>query len=214
MSKQIGAFSIGADYSRVRIKNDIASKPQAIIDLERDNKLPLGAVVERDSHGHLRSVTVPSLNNAESEVDTAHWHATSNRDINYVNVAFRLAGSHILNREWRIAGTNQDQAFPKSRISATLTASRGNLSMNWAVKAVSGFNNSERSAKYDSWVGHDLTFEMHDVFGYKNAKLRAGILNVTDEDPSTDPTNPFYEGITGWHLVWGRGISVTCGVDF
>ena len=207
LSGQFSNISFSADWTRTRSTNQPVASPQYILDQESKNNLPDHSEVNRVG-GTITNIVVPYVNNAETDTDAFHWHVKTERNLNDKTVLFSLAGAHFLDREYRVNDIAQNLSYPNNRYRATLGATKGNFSANWSIKVVSGFDNLEGTARYEPWKGHDVTFQWRQALNNEQLTIDAGILNVTDKDPSTDPTSAAASGITGWHPWYGREIYI------
>ena len=103
----------------------------------------------------------------------------------WADVVFAAYWSHITENEFRVTGEVQPGDYPRNRVHALLRASRGSVTANWSVIAVSGYSNVLETARYKAWMGHNVTIQWRDALGVKGMDLAGGILNIGNRGPST-----------------------------
>ena len=181
----LGPFSLGVDWFQIGLSEVPTSlSAQSIIDLEAAGRLPSGVTVTRD--GDFIDLIEGSLGNS-GESDVAGLNVQSNMDwkTDWADMVFAAYWSHITENEFRVAGEVQPGDYPRNRVHALLRASRGGVTANWSVIAVSGYSNVLKTARYKAWMGHNVTIQWRDALGVKGMDLAGGILNIGNRGPST-----------------------------
>ena len=181
----LGPFSLGVDWFQIGLSEVPTSlSAQSIIDLEAAGRLPAGVTVTRD--GDFIDLIEGSLGNS-GESDVTGLNVQSNMDwkTDWADVVFAAYWSHITENEFRVAGEVQPGDYPRNRVHALLRASRGSVTANWSVIAVSGYSNVLETARYKAWMGHNVTIQWRDALGVKGMDLAGGILNIGNRGPST-----------------------------
>ena len=181
----LGPFSLGVDWFQIGL-SEVPTRlsAQSIIDLEAEGRLPSGVTVTRD--GDFIDLIEGSLGNS-GESDVAGFNVQSNMDwkTDWADVVFAAYWSHITEDEFRVAGEVEPGDYPRNRVHALLRASRGSVTANWSVIAVSGYSNILGTARYKAWMGHNVTIQWRDALGVKGMDLAGGILNIGNRGPST-----------------------------
>ena len=182
---RLGPFSLSADWFRIGL-SDVPTRlsAQSIIDPEAEGRLPSGATVTRNGD-FVDLIESPLVNSGESDV--AGFNVQGNMDwkTDWADVVFTAYWSHITENEFRVAGEVQPGDYPRNRVHALLRASRGSVTANWSVIAVSGYSNVLGTARYKAWMGHNVTIQWRDALGVKGMDLAGGILNIGNRGPST-----------------------------
>ena len=128
-------------------------------------------------------------------------------------VGMRGAWRRVNTAERRIAGEEARYAIPSNVVRVGFLARRGNLSAVWTASYRSGFENTTRTGTFKSWTGHDLVVGWAEPMGLEDARLTAGVFNLTDTDLSVDTSNPnSVDGPT--EAGWGRTFFITFNVRF
>ena len=179
-----GPFTLSADWFKIGL-SDLPARlsAQSIIDLEAEGRLPSGVTVTRDGD-FIDMIDSPLLNSGASDV--AGFNVQGNMDwkTDWANVVFAAYWSHITENEFRVAGEIQPGDFPRNRVHALIRASRGNVTANWSVIAVTGYSNVLETARYKAWMGHNLTIQWRNALGVKGMDVAGGILNIGNRGPS------------------------------
>ena len=114
----------------------------------------------------------------------------------------------VTSTERRIAGEEDRVAIPENVLRVGFLARRGNLSAVWTLNYRSGYENRQRSGSFDSWTGHDLVLDWAAPLGFEDARLTAGVFNLTDESLSVNTANASsVDGPT--EAGWGRTFFLT-----
>ena len=128
-------------------------------------------------------------------------------------VGMRGAWRRVNTAERRIAGEEARYAIPSNVVRVGFLARRGGLSAVWTTSYRSGFENTTRTGTFKSWTGHDLVVDWAEPMGLEDARLTAGVFNLTDTDLSVDTSNPnSVDGPT--EAGWGRTFFLTFNVRF
>ena len=180
-----GPFTLSADWFRIGL-SDVPTRlsAQSIINLEAEGRLPSGVTVRRDGD-FIELIESPLVNGGESDV--AGFNVQGNMDwkTDWAHVVFAAYWSHLTENESRVAGEVQPGDFPRNRVHALIRASRGNVTANWSVIAVTGYSNVLETARLKSWMGHNLTIQWRNALGVKGMDVAGGILNIGNRGPST-----------------------------
>ena len=89
---------------------------------------------------------------------------------------------------------------------------RGSLSAIWTTGYRSGYENRTGTGSFDSWTGHDLVLDWAAPLGLEDARLTAGVFNITDAGLSQNTANPSsVDGPT--EAGWGRTFFLTLNVQ-
>ena len=119
----------------------------------------------------------------------------------------------VTSTERRIAGEEDRVAIPQNVLRVGFLARRGNLSAVWTLNYRSGYENRQRSGSFDSWTGHDLVLDWSEPLGLEDARITAGVFNLTDESLSVNTANPSsVDGPT--EASWGRTFFLTLNMRF
>ena len=188
---ELGSLSLSADWFRIAL-SDVPGElsAQSIVDLEKRNALPSGVRVVRDSGDEIDVIESPVLNSGEFDMSGVDVRARIGWDADWADLVLDARWLHESRRETRVLGELQPGDNPRNSVHGSLRASRGNVTVNWSVRAVSGFWNVRRTGRFDTWVGHDVSVRVVDAFGLGGMDLTGGILNLADRNPSIDPTDP------------------------
>ena len=187
----LGPLSMSADWFWIELSDTPASlSTQSIVNLEVSGALPPGADVIRTPGGQIDRIVSPLYNSGETETSGADVRARLGWDAGWADLVLDTRWLHVTRLESRVAGERQPGDHARDRVNGTLRASRGGLTANWNVHAVSSFWNGRRTGRFDEWVGHDITLRWKNPLGLDGLDLIGGVLNVADRNPSVDPTNP------------------------
>ena len=192
----LGPFSLSADWFRIRLF-EVPSRlsAQSIIDLEVAGRKPPGVEVIRDPDTDvILRIVGPPANSGEDYATGFDVRARAGWETAWADLGIDVRWLQLNRHEHRVAGEVQPGDYPRHRVHASLRASKGGVTAQWSVQAVSGYWNTLRTGRYKAWVGHDITLRWRGAFGFSGLDLTGGVLNVGDRGPSTDPTNPGSEG--------------------
>ena len=211
----LGPLSLSADWFWIRLSRvPAALSAQSAVDLEAEGRLPPGVNIMRDGDLITR-IEGAWVNSGEADVAGVDLHASTDWETRWADMTFDTRWSHVTRHERRVAGEVQPGDFPRNRVHASLRAGRGSVMASWNVNAVSGYQNTLRTARYRPWMGHDVTLRWRDAFGLSGVDLTGGILNVADRGPSIDPTAPGAEGaVETWDSIRGRTVFLSLKVSF
>ena len=211
----LGPLSLSADLFWIKLSRvPAALSAQSAVDLEAEGRLPPGVNIMRDGDLITR-IEGAWVNSGEADVAGVDLHASTDWETRWADMTFDTRWSHVTRHEHRVAGEVQPGDFPRNRVHASLRASRGSVLASWNVHAVSGYQNTLRTARYRPWMGHDVTLRWRDAFGLSGVDLTGGILNVADRGPSIDPTAPGAEGaVETWDSIRGRTVFLSLKVSF
>ena len=105
-------------------------------------------------------------------------------------MVFDLRWSRVTEHESRVAGEKAPGDHPRDRVHGSLRVRSDHLTANWSTYAVSDYWNTLRIARYERWIGHDRTLRWRKAFGSPGLELIGGVLNITDQGPSTASGSP------------------------
>ena len=126
-------------------------------------------------------------------------------------VGMRAVWRRVTSAELRIAGEEDRVAIPGNVVRVGVLARRGDLSAVWTTSYRSGYENRTGTGSFDSWTGHDLVVDWADPMGLEDARLTAGVFNITDAGLSVNTANPSsVDGPTeaGWGRTFFLGLNV------
>ena len=211
----LGPFSLSADWFRFRLADQPAElSAQSIVNLDAEGRLPPGAKVQREG-ALITRIQSPLYNAGETDASGIDFQARAGWKTDWADLLLHARWLRMTRYEGRVNGVVQPGDYPRHRVHASLRASKGGFSANWSVLAVSGYWNNRRSARYQAWVGHDITLRWRDAFGLSGMDLTGGVLNAGDRGPSTDPTVPGSQGAdTTLDSIRGRTLFLTAKMSF
>ncbi len=120
-------------------------------------------------------------------------------------VGLRGVWRHITSAELSIAGEEGRNPIPKDVVRVGVLAKRGDLSATWSANYRSSYENRTGTGAFKSWTGHDLVLDWADPLGLDDARVTAGIFNITDAGFSVNTANSSsVDGPTeaGWGRTW------------
>ena len=187
----VGPLSLSADWFWIELSDvPTALSAQSIVDLEVKDALPPGAAVIRSADGLIERIESPLYNSGETDASGADVRARLGWDAGGTDFLLDARWLRVTRLETRVAGERQPGDHARDRVNGSLRASRDGVTVSWNVLAVSNYWNQRRTGQFDGWTGHDLTAHWRDAFGLSGMELAGGVLNLTDRNPSVDPTNP------------------------
>ena len=188
----LGFLTMSADWFRIELsETEARMSAQKIVDLEASGQLPAGAqVIRLGGDGAIDRIVNPIVNTGESTVAGVDMQAGARWDAGWADFAADLNWLYVTEAESRVGGEVQPGDYARHRIHSSLRASRGGITANWSVHAVSGFNNALETGRYDTWVGHDITLLWRDPLGIEGMTVAGGVFNVADREPSVDSSDP------------------------
>ena len=129
-------------------------------------------------------------NNGESDIEGVDLRARLDWKTDLAEMAFDLRWSRVTEDEIRVAGEKSPYTYPRDRVHGSFRVSRGRVAANWSVYGVSEYWNTDRTARYGEWVGHDVTLSWREAFGMRGLDLIGGVLNIADRGPSIADDEP------------------------
>ena len=128
-------------------------------------------------------------------------------------VGMRAVWRRVTSAELRIAGETDRYAIPGDVVRVGVLARRGSLSAVWTASYRSGYENRTGTGTFDSWTGHDVVLDWVDPLGLEDARITAGVFNLTDAGLSVNTANPSsVDGPT--EAGWGRTFFLTLNMQF
>ena len=214
--KDIGMYSLSADWFQIKLSNTpVRLPPQMIVDLKKDGQLPENAEVVIVDGNRISKITSPIFNSGASVVSGVNVRAQTDWQTDWADMSFEVRWLHLRQPKEFVSGVLNSQDTPSERVHTTLLANRDNLTASWNVNFVSGYWNGRESYRYKSWIGHDITLRWKNVFGKDAVDLTAGIFNVGDRGPATDPTRPGAAGaVETLDSLRGRTFFLTTKMSF
>lgn len=202
---EFGSFAASLDYYNVEITNGVTELSlDQVNDREIEGTVPEGVIINRGPTvngvpGAIMDIINPLTNGASLETSGIDLGLNYGFETTAGDVDLNLTWVHIIDYDEqttpdsdvdRLAGTeNGSDPFPENRVNTSFRLSRENLTFTWNMTYIDSFENVSETDEYDSWLGHDITANWVGAFGVDGLDLTAGVLNLTEEDPSIDP-NP------------------------
>ena len=189
-----GSFSLAADWFHIEV-SDIPARlsTQSIVDLEVAGQLPPGVVVIREGDV-ITQIRSPWVNSGETNVEGVNIKVHADWETTWADMAFTTRWLHLSRYKSRVNNEVQPGDRPHNRVHASFRMSRGRVTANWNLHAISGYSNPQKTDKYKAWMGHDLVVQWRDAFGLSAMEVQGGILNIGNHGPSKDSTAPGLEG--------------------
>ena len=162
-----------------------------------------GDITIRDSYANVVETDVTGINTRigtgfRTSWGVVGWRGTLRRDTD---------------ADLRIAGEDDRYAIPKNIVRLGFLARRGNVSAVWTTSYRSGYRNWSGTGGFSSWTGHDVVLDWSDPMGLENARVTAGVFNITDAGLTVNTANPSsVDGPT--EAGWGRTFFLTLNVRF
>ncbi len=123
------------------------------------------------------------------------------------------AWRHVVDAELHIAGNEQRYALSRNMARVRFAAARGSLRATWTVNYRAGFRNSWNTGSFESWTGHDLELDWNKPLGFRDARITAGVFNLTDAGLTVNTADPSStDGPTA--AGWGRTFFLTVNKSF
>ena len=209
-----GPFSLSADWFRLELSDLPTLSPlpaQDIIDLEAAGQLPSGAEVIR-SGGRIERIRAPSrVSTWENDVAGFNVQGTADWKSDWADVLFAAYWLHQTEDTVTSGGRRIPHTYPRNRVHALVRASRDNVTANWGILAFSSYPNRDESARFEAWVGHNVTLSWRNALGVKGMELAGGILNIGNSGPSiATPT----QVDTTLDSTRGRTFFLTANISF
>jgi len=128
-------------------------------------------------------------------------------------VGMRAVWRRVTSAELRIAGETDRYAIPGNVVRVGVLARRGSLSAVWTASYRSGYENRTGTGSFESWTGHDVVLDWRDPLGLEDARVTAGVFNLTDAGLTVNTANPSsVDGPT--EAGWGRTFFLTLNLQF
>ena len=128
-------------------------------------------------------------------------------------VGMRGVWRSVSTADLSIAGEEDRYAIPGNVVRMGFLARRGNVSAVWTVNYRSGYENASGTGTFASWTGHDVVLDWNDPLGLEDARLTAGVFNLTDTSLSVNTANP--DSVDGpTEAGWGRTFFLTLNMQF
>ena len=128
-------------------------------------------------------------------------------------VGMRAVWRRVTSAELRIAGETDRYAIPGNVVRVGVLARRGGLSAVWTASYRSGYENRSGTGSFESWTGHDVVLDWRDPLGLEDARVTAGVFNITDAGLTVNTANPAsVDGPT--EAGWGRTFFLTLNMRF
>ena len=155
---------------------------------------------ETPQPGDFRSIAThvrkPVLDSGEIDSAGLHLRASWDWQADWAGYALDTHWFYRDKYERRAFGNRLPVEFPRHRAHASLGVTRGDVTAHWTTYGVSGFWDTSRSDRYDSWIGHDVALRWRNAFGLSGTDLVGGILNLDNHSPSLNPAAPFHPAET------------------
>ena len=162
-----------------------------------------GDITIHDSFANIVEIDISGLNTRFGAHTETGWGF----------VASRGFWRYVTSSEERIAGEELPYPLPRSAVRIVTSAGRGDLTAFWAVNYRDEIENQQGDGRFKSWTGHDLTLNWRAPLGLEDARVTAGVYNVTDAKLSIITARPSStDGPTA--AGWGRTFFVTLSVRF
>ena len=170
-----------------------------------------GSCIERD--GGDITIHERFANIVDTEVSGVNIRFGNRVETRWGFLAVRGLWRYVTDSERRIAGEEQKYPLPRNAVRIVTSAGRGDLTAFWAVNYRDGIENRWGEGGFKSWTGHDVTLDWRKPLGFENARLTAGVYNVTDAKLSTNTANP--GAADGPRAAgWGRTFFATLNMRF
>ena len=128
-------------------------------------------------------------------------------------VGMRAVWRRVTSAELRIEGETDRYPIPGDVVRVGVLARRGDLSAVWTAGYRSGYKNRTGTGSFESWTGHDVVLDWADPLGLEDARITAGVFNLTDAGLSVNTANPSsVDGPT--EAGWGRTFFLTLNMQF
>ena len=128
-------------------------------------------------------------------------------------VGLRGVWRRVTSTDLTIAGEEDRLAIPGNVVRIGFLARRGGLSAVWAASYRSDYENRTGTGTFKSWTGHDVTLDWANPPGLEDARITAGVFNVTDAGLSVNTANPSsVDGPT--EASWGRTFFLALNLQF
>ena len=152
-------------------------------------------------------------NIVDTEVSGVNTRFGARTETDWGFVAMRGFWRYVTSSKERIAGEEQAYPLPRNAVRIVTSAGRGDVTAFWALNYRDKIGSRWADGQFNSWTGHDLTLDWREPLGLENARVTAGVYNVTDAKLSTNTANP---SVTDGPRAagWGRTFFVTLNMRF
>ena len=210
-----GTFSASVDFYNIEIENIVTELSLAQVNTrEADGALPSGTVVTRGASSVVNGVTIPGAiidienpftNGAVLEIEGLDIRTNLSLDSDFGTWDLGMQWSHLLTYDEKTASDvptedlldseDGNTGYPEDRINTNIRWSLDDLTVSWNTQYISSFENVSETARYASWVSHDLTLNWFEPFGAKGFEVTAGVKNVTNREASIDPDGGYNDSV-------------------
>ena len=207
-----GVFAASLDVYSVEIENQVTTLPLAqVIDREIEGTLPDGVIINRGAPaagsnvGAIIDIINPFSNGASLKTEGTDLGVNFNFDTGIGSFDTNISWVHVIKYDEQstpesafveLAGTEDgEDPYPEDRITTNIRWNLENFTVALNSSYISSFENVSETGRYPSYLKHDLTFNYVDAFGVDGLDFTAGFLNLTEEDPSLDPTDGYSDDI-------------------
>ncbi len=208
-----GPFYLLADWYRLKT-SDLPGRPGATWAMLNHPECPPGGgsnCIERTAG----EITIHNSfeNIVETEITGVNTRFGAREETGWGFVAVRGFWRYVTSSEERIAGDEQPYPLPRNAVRIEASVGRGDLTAFWAVNYRDEIENRWDDGRFKSWIGHDVTLDWRKPLGLENARITAGVYNLTDAKLSTNTANPsFTDGPRA--AGWGRTFFATLNMRF
>ena len=188
-----GGVTLSADWYRTRLSRMLAYvSTQAAIDHAHATGSPPGDIIihRHPALGFITQVNKTLLTDGKAEISGFDVRLQWDRPTAWADFGVDVHWSRMTRYEFHALGIKQPIDYAKDRVHATIRATRGDVTVQWAAYGLSSYRTED--GRYGSWIGHDLSLRWRDAFGFEGANLTAGVLNLADRSPATNPGDPDY----------------------
>ena len=214
---KFNAFAFNLDWFSVKTLDQAGTvSPQVIVD-EANAGRPLAGTEIRRSGGEIVQIVNPVIQVSDTETRGISLHARAEWETSYADFSTDVHALHTTHFENRVLGVNSLEDYPRNQIHAILRAIRGDVTLSWNIRSVSGHWNNTRTGRYNGWTGHDIAAQWKNAFGRRGFDLTGGILNIGNKGPSVDSSpaaNPALTPILTNDAVFGRTLFLTARLSW
>ena len=192
LTTELGPFEVSLDRFTVEQSNRPGVLPtQSIINLHFSGaSLPAGVEIKNPNLPSME-VVGPWVNIQSSKTSGVDLRLHTEWAADSMDYSFDTRWLRITDaRSGAYGKLSKSPLVSRDQIHATVTASRGDLTAGWSVQHDSKFKSSIVDDHYPSWTSHDVSLTWRNALGVRDLVMTGGILNVTDEGPSTLPSSP------------------------
>ena len=151
-------------------------------------------------------------NIVKTDVSGVNTRFGNRKETDWGFIAMRGFWRYVANSEQQTPGGKQSYPLPRNAVRIVSSVGRGNFTAFWALNYRDEIQ-SINGGRFNSWIGHDLTFDWKEPLGHQDTRLTAGVYNVTDAKLSKNTANP--SSTDGPRAAgWGRTFFVTLNMRF